>query len=226
MTEPADDPGDATPARSSERHEKKTRPNVPQTGVYTPDELREIGIKSLGDDVRIDRSVRFFGADRISIGSHVRIDAYSVLSAGSIGLNLGSHVHLATGVRFLGGDQVTLEDFCGLSAGVCVFGSNEDYSGGALTNPTVPDSFRRVTTEPVVMKKHAIIGANSVIMPGVILGVGASVGALTFVNKSVPDFCIVSGNPMRQVGKRSASILDRERHFREQAATSPGKRES
>ncbi len=180
---------------------------------YTTDELRQIGITEVGEQVFVDRSVRFYGAERIRIGSHVRIDAFSVLSAGTDGLRIGNFVHIAVGARFLGGTQIVLEDFSGVSAGVCVFGSNEDYSGGALTNPTIPMEFRSVKQGSVVLGKHAIVGANSVIMPNVTLGLAASVGALTFVHKPVDDFTIVSGNPMRKVGRRRECILDRERQF-------------
>ncbi|MEM7557740.1 MAG: acyltransferase [Planctomycetota bacterium] len=182
---------------------------------FSREELHAMGFAELGENVMVDRSVRFFGAARIHLGSQIRIDAYSVLSAGSEGLRLGSRVHLAVGVRFLGGEKVTVEDFCGLSSGVCVFGSNDDYSGGALTNPTVPEAFRDVASGPVLFRKHAIVGANSVVMPNVTLGVAASVGALTFVNKSVPDFAIVNGNPMRKIGTRDTTILEREKEFLE-----------
>jgi galactoside O-acetyltransferase len=52
-----------------------------------------------------------------------------------------------------------------------------------------------------------------VILPGVTLGIAASVGALSLVNKSVPDFFIVAGNPAQKVGIRNSSILARELEF-------------
>lgn len=186
--------------------------------TFTREELLDIGLAEFGTDVAVDRSVRFFGAERIRLGSHVRIDAYSVLSSGAKSLTIGNYVHVAVGVRFLGGEQVIVEDFCGLSSGACIFGSNDDYSDGALTNPTVPQKYTNVTVGSVLLRKHAIIGANSVILPNVTIGLASSVGALTFVNKSVPDFAIVSGNPMRRIGRRDPSVLDHERRFLEEAA--------
>jgi len=179
-------------------------------GCLTPEELSRVGLAGFGDDLRIHRTVLFFGAARIRLGSHVRIDAYSVLSAGRGGIRLGSHVHLAVGVTILGDDAVDIDDFCGLSAKVSVFSSSDDYSGGALTNPTVPAELRNVASAPVRLEKHAIIGASSVIMPGVTIGVGAAVGAVSFVNKDVPAFAVVSGNPVRKIGTRDHSLLDRE----------------
>lgn len=143
----------------------------------------------------------------------MRIDAYTVLSAGLGGIRIGNYVHLAVGVSILGSAGVEIEDFCGLSAKVSVFSSSDDYSGGALTNPMVPLCFRNVTSAPVVLRRHAIIGAGAVIMPGVTIGLGAAVGALTFVNKDIPALMIVSGNPVRKIGTRDRSVLDREAAF-------------
>lgn len=181
-----------------------------QPNHFTPDELMAIGLLEFGEEVLIDRSARLFNPQKIRIGSHVRIDAFAVLAASNEAIVIGNNVHLAVAVTLLGNAGIVIEDFCGLSAHVSVFTSNDDYSGGWLTNPTVPNEFRNVKTAPVVLRRHAIVGAGSVILPGVTLGLGASVGALSLVNKSVPDFMIVAGNPIQRIGYRDRSILDRE----------------
>lgn len=194
--------------------ERLTLKNDPfESSYYTPEELSTIGLAETGEDVLIDRSVRLYRPGRIYIGSHVRIDAYSVLSASPEGLHIGNYVHLAVGVTLLGNARIDIEDFCGLSARVSIFSSNDDYSGGWLTNPTIPDRFRRVTSAPVMLRRHAILGAGTVVLPGVTIGMGASVGALSLVNKSVPDFMVVTGNPVRKVSFRDRSILSRETEF-------------
>jgi dTDP-4-amino-4,6-dideoxy-D-glucose acyltransferase len=185
---------------------------IAQTGAgqYTPKELRDLGITLSSDHVRVDRSCIFFGANNIRLGSDVRIDAYCVLSGSPAGLEIGNHVHLSVRVAILGQGKVTLEDFCGLSANVAVFSSNDDYSGGAMTNPTIPDELRNVTTAAVCFRRHVVVGAGSVILPGVTLGIGAAVGALTVVRRSIPDFAIVAGNPMQIVGERGRKLLQLE----------------
>jgi galactoside O-acetyltransferase len=55
---------------------------------------------------------------------------------------------------------------------------------------------------------YAVVGANSVILPGVVIGKGASVGALSLVNRFVPDFDIVTGNPIRRIGIRGSKIIN------------------
>jgi galactoside O-acetyltransferase len=120
---------------------------------------------------------------------------------------------VASHCALLGTYGIVLEDFCGLSVRVSIVSASDDYSGGCLTNPTVPGDFRQVARGRVVLRRHAIVGCGSVRMPGVEIGLGASVGALSFVNKSVPEFMVVSGNPLRRVGARSRDILQREQEL-------------
>lgn len=177
---------------------------------YSIEELKSLGLAEVGEGVLVDRTCRFYGVEHIRIGSKSRLDAYCVLSSGESGISIGRHVHLSVGATILGGGGVFIEDFAGLSARVSVFSSNDDYSGGAMTNPTIPMKYREVKSSEVRICRHAIIGCGSVLLPGVTLGVGASVGALSLVNKSVPDFMVVAGNPMRRIGRRDRRLLEQE----------------
>ncbi|KMY51793.1 acyltransferase [Peribacillus loiseleuriae] len=49
----------------------------------------------------------------------------------------------------------------------------------------------------VVIGNEVLIGANSTILPGVVIGDGAIVSAGTLVHKDVPAGAFVGGNPMR-----------------------------
>ncbi len=52
------------------------------------------------------------------------------------------------------------------------------------------------------IQSDAWIGVDSIIRRGVIVGIGAVVGANSFVNSDVPDFAIVAGSPARVIGYR------------------------
>ena len=54
----------------------------------------------------------------------------------------------------------------------------------------------------VTIKKGAKIGSHSLIMPGVTIGEGAVVGALSFVTEDVPDNAIALGVPAKVTGYR------------------------
>jgi acetyltransferase-like isoleucine patch superfamily enzyme len=182
---------------------------------YSESELRET-FGSVGQNVSIHRSCIIFGGSRIHIGSNVRIDCFTMLSAGDQGITIGDHVHIAVGCYLFGsGGKIRIGDFAGLSARVSLFTSTDDYLLGYLTNPTVPDKYKRVTRGDVVLNKHALVGCGAVIMPCT-LGVAASVAALSFVCRNVADFDVVKGSPAVKVASRPRRILDLEKQLREE----------
>lgn len=171
-------------------------------------ELRAIGFRSIGSNVLVDSSAVIHNAQHISLGSNVRIDAFVMLLAGQEGVAIGNHVHIAPGSRISGTSApVSFGDFSGVSGGVAIYTASDDYRHGHLTNPTVPAEYRSLRVGAITLEKHAIVGANSVLLPGVVLGLGSSVGALTLVNSSVPKGAVVSGNPMKKLGERDVGNL-------------------
>jgi acetyltransferase-like isoleucine patch superfamily enzyme len=52
----------------------------------------------------------------------------------------------------------------------------------------------------VTIKRNAKVGAHSVIMPGVTIGESSVVGALSFVNKDIPDNATAFGIPAEVIG--------------------------
>lgn len=175
-------------------------------------DLRKLG--SVGRNVAIHESVVIFNPGHLHIGNDVRIDCLAVISAGEEGVFVGNNVHIATMAQIFGsGGRVTLEDFSGMSSRSTVYTASDDYSGESMTNPTVPAQYKRVTTGPVTFRRHALVGCGSVIMPNTELGLGSAVGALTFVNRSVPAFTIVAGSPMRKIADRKRVILELEKQY-------------
>ena len=82
-----------------------------------------------------------------------------------------------------------------------------------MTNPTIPDEFKRVTYGDIIIKKHSIVGSSSVILPNVTINTGASIGALSLVKKDCEEFSIYSGNPAIKIGKRHKKFLRYEEEF-------------
>lgn len=180
---------------------------------FSEQELRGLGV-TFGRGVNVHRSVVLINPDKIVLGDHVRIDCFSLVSAGTNGVSIGRNVHLAAGVYVYGsGGPVVLEDFANISARVSIYTVSDDYKTGSMTNPTVPLKYKRLTSGPVTIRRHAIVGNGTVIMPGVELGEGAAVGALSFVRRSVPAFKIVAGNPLRVLGERGRELLELERQY-------------
>ncbi len=185
---------------------------------YSKEELKTL-LKGVGDHVKIHRTVQFFNPKSIVIGSHVRIDCFALLSAGTEGIEIGNWIHIGAATHFFGGGgRISMGDFANVSSRVSLFTISDDYKDGYLTNPMVADKYRKLDKGAIDVQKHAIIGCGTVILPGVRLEIGASVGALSLVKETVPPFQIFAGTPAKRIGERSRDCLMREREFLQEAA--------
>lgn len=175
--------------------------------------IEAMGFISVGRNVSISEKASFHNCAGISIGNNVRIDDFCVLAAGIGGIAIGSYVHIAVGSTLIGSGTITLSDFTGLSSRVSIYSSGDDYSGLAMTNPTVPSEFTAVLHADVFLGRHVIVGSGSVVLPGVTLEEGVAVGALSLVNKSCSAFGIYSGNPARRISERKRDLLELAQRF-------------
>jgi acetyltransferase-like isoleucine patch superfamily enzyme len=100
---------------------------------------------------------------------------------------VGNRVTIKCGVQLW--DGITVEDnvFIGPNATFTndIFPRSKQY----------PEQFTRT-----MLRKGASIGANATILPGLVVGQYAMVGAGTVVTKDVPPYAIVVGNPARIIG--------------------------
>lgn len=177
-------------------------------------QLAEMGFAALGEYVKISAFARFYGAERIHIGSHVRIDDFCILSAGADGIRIGDYVHLAPYAFLVGHAAIDLEDYTGLSWQAGIFSSSEDFSGRWMSNPTLPEAYRKPQHAPVRLQRHALVGAGSLIMPGVTVGEGAAIGAQSLVTKDCEPFKIYFGAPARPIKARRRDLLQLEQQLR------------
>jgi acetyltransferase-like isoleucine patch superfamily enzyme len=178
---------------------------------YTREALKSIGFRSLGYNVLISDKASIYNADQIDIGDNSRIDDFCVLSGK---IRIGRNVHIAVFCNVAGGEKgVVLEDFSGLAYACQVFSQSDDYSGQTLTNPTVPDEFKKETKAPVIIGRHSIVGASSLILPGVTLAEGTAVGAMTMVTKDTESWSVYFGAPAKKIKDRQKDLLQLEKIY-------------
>lgn len=171
----------------------------------------EMGFKFLGRDVQISAKASIYNADLIEIGDYSRIDDFCVLSGK---ISMGRNVHIAVFCNLAGGSEgITIEDFAGIAYGSHIFSQSDDYSGQALTGPTIPEKFKKETKKAIRIGKHCIVGTGSLIFPGVILGEGTSVGALSLITKSTEEWSIYFGVPAKKIKNRQRQLLELEKEY-------------
>jgi len=119
------------------------------------------------------------------IGDDVSIGTLSVVE---------HHVKIGNGVRIH--TQVFIPEFTILE--------DESWVGPnvVITNAKYPKSpnAKKKLKGPHI-KAYAIIGANSTLLPGLIIGEHAIIGAGSVVTRDVPGKCVVAGNPAKLINK-------------------------
>lgn len=74
------------------------------------------------------------------------------------------------------------------------------YSGTHPLDPSVRNGTRGPETgKPIHIGSDCWFGGNVIVLPGVNIGNGATVGAGSVVTKDVPPFTVVAGNPARVI---------------------------
>lgn len=104
----------------------------------------------------------------------------------------GSRAFVNSGCMFMDRGGITVEDEVFIGPGVHIITEN---------HPEDPALRHNVYTRPILIRRNAWIGARAVILPGVIVGENAIVGAGAVVTRDVEDNTIVAGNPARVIRK-------------------------
>ena len=180
-----------------------------QTSYYSEEELAGLGLKSYGKDVRLSRKTSLYGVGNISIGSHVRIDDFCILSGN---ITIGNYVHINPYIGVYAGKAgVTFSDFVNLSSKVTMYAVSDDYSGEYMTSPLLPEEVTNIKQAPIFVGKHVIIGTGSSVLPGVTIGEGCAIGAMSLVKDDCAPWGIYAGVPCVRIKERSNNLLTFER---------------
>ncbi len=145
------------------------------------------------------------------IGDHTTIWQNTVILSGA---QIGSNCNI-NALVFIEND-VVVGDNCTVKCGVQLWdgitleddvfvGPNATFSNDPFPRSKVyPDAFKKT-----LVKKGASIGANATILPGIVIGEGALVGAGSVVTKDVPPHAVVCGNPARILKTQPATTTPR-----------------
>jgi len=181
------------------------------TSYYDKEELESFGFICVGEDVRISKKASFYGCSNISIGSHVRIDDFCVLSGK---IEIGSYIHINPFCGFFASDAgIYLRDFVNISSRVAMYAISDDYSGESMTSPLVPDEYKNIKKSPIYIDREVIIGTGSTVLPGVHIYENCAIGAMSLVKEDCMANGIYVGIPCRKIRERAQNDLELERAF-------------
>ncbi|MGK3129225.1 DapH/DapD/GlmU-related protein [Pantoea sp. C8B4] len=157
--------------------------NITLKGTADISEGTTINNVVIADNVKIAKRCSIFGSAEhlLHIGEHSYIGMNTLINGFSAPVSIGACVSIAQNVNIMSDS--------GPNA------SNELQ----LAYPLI--------AEPVVISDHCWIGASSIIMPGVTLGKYCVVAAMSFVNRSFPEYSVIGGCPARLIRKLDPSLF-------------------
>lgn len=161
-------------------------------------------------NVKIYPGAKIIGMENVEFGHDIIIDDFVFIYAKKR-IHIGNYVHIAAFSSITGGEEVTFGDFSTLSWGCRVFTATDDFTDRGFGNSTVPEEYRNVRRDSVTLGRFAIVGANSVILPGVTLGEGVSIGANSVVTRSLEPWGVYVGNRRVRDRDRDAVLANYER---------------
>lgn len=178
------------------------------SSFYSRDELASLGLASYGDDVLISRKASIYKPEKISLGNKVRIEDFSIITGP---IKIGSFVHLAAGAYLRACDDfpIIFEDATGIAPRVTIFTTTDDYNGPYLFGPHFPIEIKNQKKGIVHIKQFVVVGAHSVILPGVTLQEGSSIGAMSLVFRSTKPWTVYFGIPAMPIGTRDIGLKEK-----------------
>ncbi len=153
----------------------------------------------------VDPRTEFTNPGSISIGRGVSIRPYTWIYAMTDdwdrqnvfapSIEINDHCSIGRFCHITAANRVVLEDHVLMGEGVFIADGNHGYED--IRKPIVQQAY--VPLGPIVIGAGTWIGNGATILGKVRIGRNCVVSAHAFVNKDVPDFCVVAGAPARIV---------------------------
>lgn len=140
------------------------------------------------------------GAGFVS-GPRLRLDALPIAKTKSPILTIGDNVQVNDTVHVGAVQNVTIGNRVLIASNVFITDHNHGtYSEGAdHSAPHIPPALRPLSCSPVHIEDDVWIGEYVVVLPGVTIGRGSIIGAMSVVNRDIPPYSIAVGSPARIV---------------------------
>jgi len=142
--------------------------------------------------LRIDNGGQLVLHDRIRIRAIPWPTELATLPGGRLEIGTGTYIN--SGVSICACQSVVVGERCLIGPRVLIIDNDFHISGEATSFPA---------SRPVVLEDEVWLGAGVIVLKGVRIGRGASVGAGSVVTRDVPAGTVVAGAPARPIGHRS-----------------------
>lgn len=149
-----------------------------------------------------------YGYD-FTTGYNCRFD----LEGNGVTLHIGNNCRMGDNVHIVAYKDVTIGNDCLFASKIFISDTSHGVYNevGDENGPDIPPNDKKLYFAPVSIGDRVWIGENVCILKGVNIGNGCIIGANSVVTKSIPDGCIVGGNPAKVIKKWNCGTLTWER---------------
>jgi|SRR6185295_3977122 len=162
----------------------------------TAPQITQLGFKHVGVAVRISDKASFYNAPNISISDGVRIDDYTIFSAGMGGIEIGKLVHVGCFTSLIGAGKIIIGDYTELSGRVSIYSSTNNFDSDSFF---IDGNRINIIEGDVKIGNRVVVGCSSIVLPNVSIGFGSRVGALSLVKNNIQHKQLWAGVPAKKI---------------------------
>lgn len=168
--------------------------------IYTKLFFRSARLIRLPFDVRNRKYIKI--GKYFTTGFGCRLEAFPANNDIKYCIEIGENVQINDYVHIGSIESVKIGNNVLMASKIYISDHNHGiYEGEFCDNPLIIPAIRKSVSKRVIIEDNVWIGESVCILPGVIIGEGSVIGALSVVTKSIPPFSIAVGNPAKIVKK-------------------------
>ncbi|MGR9045082.1 MAG: acetyltransferase [Gammaproteobacteria bacterium] len=135
----------------------------------------------------------------LTTGVNCRWDAFPLKP--KVCIQFGHDVQINDFVHIAAIDSIKIGDNVLIASHVFITDHNHGSHGanGVHTSPIIPPVERELSYASVTIGSNVWIGEFVSVLPGVTIGEGAIIGAMSVVNRDIPAYSIAVGSPARVI---------------------------
>ncbi len=156
-------------------------------------------------DIRNRRFIKI--GKNFTAGFGCRIEAFPSNGDNKVCILIGENVQINDYVHIGAIGSITIGNNVLMASKIYISDHNHgSYDDLISDHPMSIPEKRKAICKPVVIGDNVWLGESVCVLPGVTIGEGSIVGALSVVSKNIPPFSIVAGNPAKVIKKYDFGI--------------------
>jgi len=160
-------------------------------------------LKKCGADVRLMPLAKIANPGVVELGNFTRVRDFVFIWGGQ-GVKIGERCDIQPHVVVWGGGTLEIGDRVSVGPSSVLLTAVYLHQDGLRMVDGLPEGLSKALYGKLTVGSDVYIGASCTLMPEIIIGEGAIIGAGSFVNKSCDPMGIYVGSPAKKIGVRPA----------------------